>query len=248
MSQGSIPARLRAAWRNLQGTQRRVVLAAVLLLASMFLPWYSRAFRTAGTTDVQSDNVSAIGTFTFVEAAIFLVAVGMTLLMFARGEKRAFHLPGGDGLIVTAAGAWAAFLVFYRFVDQPSGAASKDNAYDYSLHWGIFFGMLAALFLAYAGNALRTAHVTEPPLPADVQPSTGPPPDVPERQDPAPVDSRPRPSADRAQTIVAPRTAAGQREAEQLSFEDEPEEPPTRPAPKLPFGEPPKFEDPNDPG
>jgi hypothetical protein len=237
MSQGSIPSRLGSAWRNLQGSQRRVVVAAVLLLLSMFLPWYSRATYAKGEKSLQSahDNVSAIGTFTFIEAAIFLVAVGVTLLMFARGERRGFHLPGGDGTIITAAGGWAAFLVFYRFVDQPSGQKSADILYDYGLHWGIFFGMLAALFLAYAGNALRTAHVTEPPLPGDVRASTGPPPDVPERQERVPADPRPRPTADRAPTVVAPRS-------DQLSFDDAPDEAPTRR--QLPFGEPPEFEDP----
>ncbi len=248
MSQGSIPSRLRAAWRNLQATQRRVVVAAVLLLASMFLPWYSRNTDAVVGKDLKSvhDPSSAIGVFSFVEAAIFLVAIGVTLLMFARGERRGFHLPGGDGTIVTAAGGWAAFLVFYRFVDQPAGGSSEGITYDYGLHWGIFFGMLAALFLAYAGNALRSAHVNEPPLPGDVQPTTGPPPDVPERQQPAP---RPRPTPDRAQTVVAPRTAAAQKQADQLSFEDDeppepsqPPEPPTRR--QLPWGEPPEFEDP----
>jgi len=251
MSQGSIPARLSTAWRNLQGPQRRVVLAAGLILASMFLPWYSRNTNAVTGRALQSekDPSSAIGVFTFVEAAIFLVAIGVVLLMFARGEKRAFHLPGGDGTIVTAAGGWAAFLVFYRFVDQPGGGRSDNIVYDYGLHWGIFFGLLAALFLAYAGNALRTAHVVEPPLPGTVGASTGPPPDVPERQERVPADPRPRVTRDRAPTIVAPRTSAGRRaqeEQEQLSFEDaaEPDDPPTRRGTPLPFGEPPEFEDP----
>ncbi|HEX6390035.1 MAG TPA: hypothetical protein VFZ89_11320 [Solirubrobacteraceae bacterium] len=249
MSQGSIPSRLGTAWRNLQATQRRVVLAALVLLLSMFLPWYSRNTSAASDKGLQTDHdpTSAISVFTFVEAAIFLVAIGVTLLMFARGERRAFHLPGGDGTIITAAGGWAAFLVFYRFVDQPSGGTSQSIAYDYGLHWGIFFGMLASLFLAYAGNALRSAHVVEPPLPGDVRASTGPPPDVPEHQDPVPVDPRPRPTRDRAPTVVAPRTSAGKRQAEeepsdQLSFDDEPKERPARR--QLPFGEPPEFEDP----
>jgi hypothetical protein len=257
---GSMPARLARAWRNLEAEQRRVVLASVVLLLTMFLPWYSRSTYAKGAKSLQTahENVSAITTFTFVEAAIFLVAVGVTLLILARGEQRAFHLPGGDGTIITGAGAWATFLVFYRFVDQPSGAKSDNILYDYGLHWGIFFGLLAALFLAFAGNALRTAHVVEPALPGDVAPSTGAPPAGAEYEDPAPRppapesrDTRPRVSRDRAPTVVAPRTSAGRQaqeegDSEQLSFEDsrrrDDDDAPTRRAPQLPFGDPPEFE------
>lgn len=246
-------ARLGGAWRGLQAAQRRVVLAAVLLLASMFLPWYSRNYAASsakGQLQTASDATSAIGTFTFVEAAIFLVAVGVTLLMLARGERRPFHLPGGDGFIVTAAGGWATFLVFYRFVDQPAGGTSKSIAYDYGLHWGIFFGLLAALFLSYAGNALRTAHVTEPPLPGDVAPTTAPP-AVAQQQDDGPTAraTRRRVSRDQAPTVVRPRTSAGRAAADQLSFDEPPDEPepepeaPTRRADRPLFDDPGAFED-----
>jgi len=252
-SHPSVVTRVRRAFGGLQLSQRRVIFAAGLLLASMFLPWYSRNTAASSARGLQtaSDATSAISVFTFVEAAIFLVAVGVVVLMLARGERRAFHLPGGDGTIVSLAGLWAAFLVFYRFVDQPDGGTSKSIAYDYGLHWGIFFGLLAALFLAYAGNLLRTAHLLEPPLPGTTAPTTGPPPAVREQEDPEPrPPARPRPSADRAPTLVAPRTPAARRaqENDQLSFEEpgppEPEpEPPTRRADQLPFEEPEAFED-----
>lgn len=250
-----LPTRVRRAFGALVPAQRRVILAAGLLLASMFLPWYSRNFATAtnGRLQTADDPTSAISTFTFVEAAIFLVAVGVVLLMFARGEGRAFHLPGGDGFIVTAAGAWATFLVFYRFVDQPHGGTTKQIAYDYGLHWGIFFGLLAALFLMGCGNALRTAHLSEPPLPGDTAP-TSPPPAVREHPDPMPPphrevrprDPRPRPARDQAPTVVTPRT--GGDPGEQLSFDaDADATAPTRHAPAIGEdppafdGEPPEF-------
>lgn len=241
MSQGSIPSRLRASWRNLEVHQRRAALAAAALFFTMFLPWYSKSAVgvVKGEPVKVDDSLSAFGAFSFVEAAVLLVAAGVLLLLFARGEERPFHLPGGDGTIITAAGAWVCLLVFYRQLDKPDGGNAEGLETTVGVTWGIFVTFLAGLFLAYAGNALRAAHVSEPPLPTDVAPTTGPPPDVPERQESV-RDRRPRPSADRAPTVVAPR------KAEQLSFDEagDDEEPPTRRATRLPFGEPPAFEDP----
>ncbi len=168
--------RLVAAWRNLAHEQRLVVVAAVVLLASMLLPWYSLdAFASVrGVLAKTTSAKPAITVFSFVEAAIFLVAVGVTLLVLARGDRRAFHLPGGDGTIVTAAGAWATFLIFYRFVDKPGADQGGPVRLEYGLSWGIFFGLIAALALVAAGLRLRAAHVVEPALPGDVAPSDGP--------------------------------------------------------------------------
>ena len=173
---------VRGSWRELGSAQRRVAIASFLLLASMLLPWYTRttsastkSIFSAPAIDTHHEHALAITTFTFVEAAIFLVAVGVLYLMYARGRRRGFHLPFGDGNIVTAAGSWATFLVFYRFVDQPSGNASVGISTTYSLSWGIFFGLLAALYLAYTGQQLRQAHVVEPPLPRAVATETPPP-------------------------------------------------------------------------
>lgn len=165
--------RLRRAWSNLTSDQRRVALAAALVLVSLCLPWYSKS--TAGVVgkDIKADNEAKLAIFvpSFVEASIFLVAIAVLALMFFRGEKRAFHLPFGDGIVVSVAGAWVGLLVFYRFIDQPAGGKTNNLVYTYDLSWGIFFGLLAAAFLIYAGTRLRLANVAEPPLPGE-----GPPP------------------------------------------------------------------------
>ncbi len=169
------PARLAAAWGALAREQRLVMLAAGVLLATMLLPWYSRSVDAVvgGRLETASSGTLAITVFSWVEAAIFLVAVGVTVLVLARGDRRAFHLPGGDGTIVTAAGAWATFLIFYRFVDQPGGAGGGQLQVEYGLSWGIFFGLLAALALAGTGLRLRAAQIAEPALPGDVAPDGG---------------------------------------------------------------------------
>ncbi|HEY6761465.1 MAG TPA: hypothetical protein VI318_18340 [Baekduia sp.] len=183
--------RLRRSFANLAPEQRRVGLAAILVLVSMLLPWYSKTTNAITRNGLANAHESkmAILVPSFVEASIFLVAVAVLVLMFARGEGRAFHLPFGDGIVCTAAGAWVAFLVFYRFIDQPAGGTSKNLAYSYDLSWGIFFGLLAAAFLIYSGTRLRLANVAEPPLP-DEPPTRVAPPGPPEPPPPAaPVDA-----------------------------------------------------------
>jgi hypothetical protein len=161
--------RVRQAFGVLAPEQRHVVLAAGLVLISMLLPWYSKSTNAITKSGLANAHESKLAILvpSFIEASIFLVSLAVLALMFARGERRAFHLPFGDGIIVSAAGVWVGFLVFYRFIDQPAGGTTKTLAYSYDLSWGIFFGLIASAFLVYAGTRLRLAQVSEPPLPGE---------------------------------------------------------------------------------
>src|ERR1700689_2705192 len=153
--------RLSHAWRAMAPEQRLVALAALGLLVTMFLPWYSLQSLDRKTSVIHSHSISAFGDVSFVEAAIFLVAVGVSAIVFARGEEREFHLPGGDGLIVVIAGGWAALLIFYRVFSRPAG-----GGYPVGIQWGFFLGFVAAGGLALAGWRRRAAERPEPPLSA----------------------------------------------------------------------------------
>jgi hypothetical protein len=227
--------RLRRALANLASEQRRVALAAALVLVSLLLPWYSKSFAGFdGKGKVATDSQAKLAIFvpSFVEASIFLVAVAILVLMFFRGEKAAFHLPFGDGIVVSAGGAWVGFLVFYRFIDQPAGGKTNNLVYTYDLSWGIFFGLLAAAFLIYAGTRLRFAHVAEPPLPGEGPTMVAPVP--PPEEAPTAVDRRAEREAERAarearrraqseKTTVAPREPARPEidGGTQLSFDEQ---------------------------
>src|ERR1700728_3300399 len=114
------------AWRALGGEQRMSAIAAVSLWITMFLPWYSES--PAGVVkkgeSVVSSTLTAWGAFSWVEAAVLVVSVGVLFLLFARGERRAFHLPGGDGFVIMLAGGWAALLIIYRMFDKTSQVVS----------------------------------------------------------------------------------------------------------------------------
>jgi len=155
--------RSRAAWRGLSPEHRLCGVGALALLVTMFLPWYTTSRGVAiprrGAQLVQ-DSQTAIQAFSFVEAAVLLVSLGVLALLFARGERRAFHLPGGDGTVVAAAGVWAALLIVWRLFDKPE----LGRGVSVGLTWGIFVALGAAAALAVAGNRLRAAHRPEPPL------------------------------------------------------------------------------------
>jgi hypothetical protein len=155
--------RIARGWRAMTGEQRLAVVAALGLLVTMFLPWYNLQTVNPRTNVINSHSISAFGDVSFVEAAVFLVAVGVIVLLFARSEGRAFHLPGGDGTIVMIAGGWAAFLIFYRVFDRPTG----DRHISSGIQWGFFLAFIAAGGLTYAGLRIRAAHRPEPPLPGE---------------------------------------------------------------------------------
>ena len=72
--------------------------------------------------------MSAFGVFSFVEAAVLLVAAAVLFLIWARSEGKAFHLPGGDGTAIALAGGWALLLLVWRLFDKPDvdGAARRS--------------------------------------------------------------------------------------------------------------------------
>jgi hypothetical protein len=164
-------ARLLGAWRALAPEARLAAVAALGLFVTMLLPWYQVQGR------VVDRSVTAFGAFSFVEAAVLLVAVAVLALLFARAEGRAFHLPGGDGSVVMAAGAWVALLLVWRLFDKPDA----DDALV-GVQWGIFFALGAAGLLAYAGSRMRRTQRPDPfasPRRRPRPPDTAPPPQSP---------------------------------------------------------------------
>ena len=216
--------RLRAAYAALDRDQRFAAAAALGLLAAMFLPWYEKSVVLPGARRFTTDPISAFGAVSFVEAAIFLVAAGVIVLLLARADERAFHLPGGDGTIVFIAGLWATALIFYRVFDRPDVSGDGGTV---GIQWGFFVAFVAAGALAVAGQRIRAGHRPEPPLPAA----------EPERAEPAAA------ARDGDRTAVVPRSeahtevarrarrsrAVTRDDARQLTFDDPADEPPLRP-------------------
>ena len=146
------------AFRALPKEMQQAAGAAGALMLTLFLPWYSAVFRG---NEARSFNRSAFGEFSFVEAAVLLVAAGVLYLIWARSQRKGFHLPGGDGTVIMVAGAWASLLLVWRLFDTPE---SPDA--EFGLQWGIFVALAVAGLLTAAGARVRAAHRPEPPNPA----------------------------------------------------------------------------------
>jgi hypothetical protein len=241
----SAGARVVHAWGALDRDRRLAAIAAVALFATMLLPWYQQnaVVRASRTEQLVSRNLNAFAVFSFVEAAVLLVAVAVLSLLFARAEGRSFQLPGGDGTVVFAAGLWTALLLVLRLFDKP-GITRNGVAANVGIQWGIFFALAAAGLLAYAGSRMRSGRRPEPPLVREPRPRRRPEPSPrpessPRREPshrpepppsdeeitivtnrPEPAGGRPRPRHPPAPAGRTARRADPSPGAEQLSFED----------------------------
>ena len=161
--------RLVRAWRVLPHERRLAVYASFGLFIALFLPWYQETVIATGKANLlaQSATLTGWGAFSFVEAAVLLVAVGVLTLLFHRAEGRAFHLPGGDGAVIFAAGVWTCLLIVWRIFDKQGANSHGQLATTWGIEWGIFVALGVAAFLTYAGSRIRAAHRPEPPLAGD---------------------------------------------------------------------------------
>ena len=162
-------ASLAGTLRGLPPESRLTGGAAAALIFSMVLPWYQVS--SIG----KADSRSAFQVFTWVEASILLVAAAVLYLVWARAQRMRFHLPGGDGVVVSLAGGWVLVLLIWRLFDKPeiSGPATTVG-----IDWGIFVALLAAGALVAAGARVRAAGRPEPANPIAEEPAW----EVPERR------------------------------------------------------------------
>ncbi len=162
-------ARLARAWRVLPHERRLAAIAAIGLFFTLFLPWYQETVIATGTKSLLSASaeLTGWGAFSFVEGAVLLIAIGVLTLLFQRAEGRAFHLPGGDGVVIMAAGLWTCLLIVWRMFDKQGSSLHGQYATTYGVEWGIFIALAVAAFLAYSGSRIRAAHRAEPPLPGE---------------------------------------------------------------------------------
>jgi hypothetical protein len=165
----SVSGRVRHAWHEMPGERRLAAVACIGLFLSLFLPWYQLTVIARGVTSLRSLSASSTGwgAFSFVEAAVLLVASGVLTLLFMRGEGHAFHVPGGDGGVVTAAGGWTCVLLIWRMFDKQGTTGYGQYAETTGIEWGIFVALIIAGVLTYAGTRIRLAHEPEPPLPGE---------------------------------------------------------------------------------
>jgi hypothetical protein len=210
--------------RSLPPESRLTGGAAAALIFSMVLPWYQVS--ALG----EAESRSALQVFTWVEAAILLVAAAVLYLVWARAQRQRFHLPGGDGLIISLAGGWVLVLLVWRLFDKPSISGPTTTV---GIDWGIFVALLAAGALVAAGTRVRAAGRPEPENPIAEEPEW----EVPERRPRERAAAAPREHTEVTQVLRErppewdgePPEAPGRAERR----DDEPDEPPPPPPDRL---------------
>ena len=213
------------AWRNLSHEQRLAAYAAVGLFLTLFLPWYQETViaRTVGSALVaKSVTISGWGAFAFVEIAVLLIAVSVLVVLFQRAEGRGLHVPGGDGVLVLAAGSLASVLVLWGIVDKQGTSGHGQYVTTSGVEWGIFIALAVAVLLAYAGSRMRTVYVPPPRAGDDGVPFWGP---APSRPDPP--ESPPRA---RSESPPRARSESPSRARSESPPRARPESPPAPPA------------------
>ncbi len=173
---GSLTGRAFRAWRVLPHERRLAAGASLGMFLALFLPWYQETVIAPNEKVPATASLSGWASFSFVEAAVLLVAVFVLTLLFQRAEGKAFHLPGGDGGVIMSSGVWASALVVWRIFDKQSASIHGPGATISGIQWGILVALGVSVLLAYSGMRIRGAHRPEPPLPGEAPtvPSRGP--------------------------------------------------------------------------
>ncbi|MDQ2897585.1 MAG: hypothetical protein M3Y09_18425, partial [Actinomycetota bacterium] len=149
----SAGGRLRLAWRALPPERKLATGAAAGLFATLFLPWYQETVIPTGfgaRTALPSATLTGWAAFSFVEAAVLLVSLAVLTLLFARAEGRAFHVPGGDGGVITGAGFWTGVLIIWRMFDKSGTDGHGLFVTTSGIEWGIFIALGVSGLLAYS--------------------------------------------------------------------------------------------------
>jgi hypothetical protein len=128
--------------RSLSPHERLAALGAVIVVASLFLPWY-------GVTLAGGLVKTAVGTFGLTEAALLLTVGSAVLLIVACSRGYSLPRPLNEGALLVAAGVWAAVLIAYRMLDRPDFELA--GAGRVGLRYGIFIALIGASLLAAGG-------------------------------------------------------------------------------------------------
>jgi hypothetical protein len=162
---GGFRATLTRGARALPPDQRLAGIAALGIVASMFLPWWR--------DPLTGLSYWAVNRFTFIELALLLVSGSVLLMLYGRAEGRGFHLPLADGTLAAGAGVWCCVLVLARVIDPPARELA-DRTLDYDLRWGFLVTLACGVLLAVAGvrGRRRFHHGQSEALAADVDAET----------------------------------------------------------------------------
>jgi hypothetical protein len=153
--------------RRLRVGEWITALAGVVLLVSLFLPWYGEADAAAAT------ELSGWESLALLDIVLSLIAAAAVALALITAVQPLPAVPLTWNTFVVFAGMLAVVLVLVRVIDLPDGAGARD--------WGLWLGLAGALgILAGALIALRDDRHVSPARYTDLSGRPAPPPREPE--------------------------------------------------------------------
>jgi peptidoglycan/LPS O-acetylase OafA/YrhL len=160
--------------RRLRAGEWITALAGVVLLVSLFAPWY-------GTPDASGWESLAV-----IDLLLAALAVSAIALLFVTAVQRVPALPIALEALLTGAAIVALVLVLIRVAALPDGADSRE--------WGLWLALAAVLGVAAGcGIAMRDERLSTPgrptdlsglPIPAQAEVERRPAPDAPAAESP----------------------------------------------------------------
>lgn len=149
------------------------VVAGVVLLIALFLPWYGAEAQFGGVS--VSESANAWQTLSFIDLLLFVIAAVAIGVSVARATG---SLPADvpAALLVVAAGALGVLLVLFRLVDIPAPELPEvaDGSFEFGRKIGLFVALLASAGIAYGGWRANMERAGGP-----VRPVTAPPVETP---------------------------------------------------------------------
>lgn len=139
---------------SLTSHERLAVAGAVVVAASLALPWYGVAL-AGGLVK------TALGTFGLIEAALVLTVGAAIALVVACSRGFALPRPLDEGSLLAASGVWSAVLIAYRMLDRPDFGLAAVG--DTGLRYGIFVALIGAGLMVVGGLRKRREEVAEQP-------------------------------------------------------------------------------------
>jgi hypothetical protein len=123
----------------------------VVLLISLWLPWYEASVSVAGFS--ASGSASGWESMGFIDILLFLIAIAVIALVAARATGQ---LPAEvpAAVVLVGLGALAVLLVLYRIIDIP--AEDVPDQVDLSRKVGVFVALIGAAAAAYGGWRTNT--------------------------------------------------------------------------------------------
>jgi hypothetical protein len=137
--------RLGAAYSRLNANERLGVIGALIVVGSLFFPWYGLPLNGG----IAKTGWAALG---WAEAAIVLTVASIVFMLYERSRGRVLPEPLDEAKLMLIGGGWAAALIVYAMFDKPTFRLSVARIEEtYNLRYGIFVGLAGAVVILVAG-------------------------------------------------------------------------------------------------